>query len=302
MTAARLLLLPFVWLCAFSAAAQSVATPSGMQIMQEVQRRHLLDKSIYEELTLILTDRLGNRDTRNLRRYSKTDGAGNTRFLLLFDAPVEIHGVGLLAERDASGRTSIMVYLPADGHERMQPVDPGADGNIMGTDFSLEQMIGEQTQHHQYVLAGQQKSGNINYYLIDVYGTGENVATASPIRRHYVREDSYYITRTDYLDGDGHLLKQKTLHDLRQTGPESWRAGMVLMEDPVGQHSTLLKIKRTIFSSEYVPEEVFTRDWLYRNQPPVIAAKADDAMVAPGMIEPAVTPDHPRPATGPEGP
>lgn len=300
MSAVRLLLLPFVCLCAFSAAAQPADAPTGPQIMQEVQRRYLLDKSIYEELILILTDRLGQRDTRNLRRYSKTDGTGNTRFLLLFDTPAEVRGVGLLAERAASGRTSIRVYLPADGREYMQPFDTGVDGNLMGTDFSLEQMIGEQAQHYQYVLAGQQKMGNINHYRVDVYRAGDNVAMARPIRRHYVREDGYYITRTDYLDNDGRLLKQKTLHDLRQTGPGSWQAGMVLMEDPVAQHSTLMKIKRTIFSSEYVPDEVFTRDWLYRNQPPALAAEVDDMTAAPAMIEP--TPDAERPAAGPGKP
>ncbi|MFM8270462.1 MAG: hypothetical protein ACKN9V_09770, partial [Pseudomonadota bacterium] len=84
-------------------AAQSVELPTGPEVMQEVQRRHQLGASIYEELTLILTDRLGNRDTRNLRRYYHMDRDGNTRFLVLFDTPEEVRGVALLVRRDAAG-------------------------------------------------------------------------------------------------------------------------------------------------------------------------------------------------------
>ncbi len=291
MSVIRYLLLTLLWLFICRVSAQPADVPTGTQIMQEVQRRYQLQTNIYEELTVILTDRLGNRDTRNMRRYSRTDVAGNTKFLLMFDTPVDVHGVALLANRDSAGQTSVMIYLPATGRQEMQQIDPGPDGNIISTDFSLEQMIGEQPQQYQYVLAGQQKTSNINYYLVDVYAADSNVASNRPTRRHYVRQDGYFITRTDYLDPDGHLLKQKTLYDLKQTGPESWRAGMVLMENLAEDHRTLLKINRAIFSDEYVPDEVFTFDWLYRNQPPMKSVQAIEAEVDPGLIDPAVEPE-----------
>ena len=271
--------------------AQTAQVPTGTEIMQEVQRRHLLGTSIYEELTLILTDRLGNRDTRNLRRYYRSDNTGHTGLLLLFDTPAEVYGVALLASRDSGGETDLAVYLPASGKTEMQQIDPGPEGTLMGTDFTLEQMIGEQMTSWQYVLSGQIKIGNINHYILDVYAAGSNIATTRPVRRHYVRDDSYYISRTDFLDGDGRLQKQRTLYDLRQTGPESWRAGMVMMEDLVEQHTSLLKVNRTIFSDEFVPEEVFTREWLYHNQPPVVLADTQDEQVENPLIEPAVSPE-----------
>ncbi len=271
--------------------AQTAQAPTGTEIMQEVQRRHLLGTSIYEELTLILTDRLGNRDTRNLRRYYRSDNTGNTRLLLLFDTPAEVYGVALLASRDPGGETNLAVYLPASGKTGMQQIDPGPGGTLMGTDFTLEQMIGEQMTAWQYVLAGQIKIGNISHYILDVYAADSNIATTRPVRRHFVRDDTYYISRTDFLDGDGRLQKQRTLYDLRQTGPESWRAGMVMMENLAEHHSTLLKVNRTIFSDEYVPEEVFTREWLYHNQPPAVLADRLDEQVENPLIEPAISPE-----------
>jgi Outer membrane lipoprotein-sorting protein len=271
--------------------AQTAQTPTGTEIMQEVQRRHLLGASIYEEVTLILTDRFANRDTRNLRRYYRSDNTGNARLLLLFDTPAEVRGVALLASRAPDGATNLAVYLPASGKTEMQQIDPGPEGTLLGTDFTLEQMLGEQMTSWQYVLAGQIKIGNINHYILDVYAAGSNITTTRPVRRHYVRADSYYISRTDFMDNDGRLQKQRTLYDLRQTGPESWRAGMVIMENLAEHHSTLLKVNRTIFSDEYVPDEVFTREWLYHNQPPAVLADTLDEQVENPLIEPAISPE-----------
>lgn len=286
-----------VWMLAGNSMAQTPGL-TGTQIMQQVLQRHQSVATVYEELTLIMTDRLGNRDTRNLRRYSRTDMSGNTRFLLVYDTPVEVRGVALLVHRDVSGQITMAVYLPATGRAEMQQIDAGPDGLLAGTDFSFEQMIGEPPGRYQYILSGQRKLANINHYLIDVYLAGVNIATSRPLRRHYVREDSYYISQTDYLDQNGRLVKQKTLHDLRQDGPQAWHAGMVLMENFEDEHRTLLKINRTIFSEEFVPDVIFTPDWVFLNQPPLILTESTDVTVDNGLIEPVSSAEPQQPFSG----
>jgi hypothetical protein len=49
-----------------------------------------------------------------------------------------------------------------------------------------------------------------------------------------------------------------------------WRANMVLMENRLDDHRTVIKIDRRVFSADYVPEEVFTRQWLLANHPPLL--------------------------------
>lgn len=256
--------------------AQSADVLTGAQIMQEVQQRNSRQNPVYEEQTVILTDQSGNRDTRNVRSYIHTDKSGNTRYLLIFDTPVDVHGVALLANRSTTGQVSVNLYLPATGKEQMQSYDPGAEGNLVSTDFSLEQLLGDPIEQYQYVLAGQQKTGVITHYLVDVYRNGVNVATTRPLHRHYVRQDSFFITRTDYFDAAGKLQKQKTLFDLKQTGGGSWHAGMILMQDRVTNHTTLIKNNKTVFSVDYVPDEVFSNEWLYRNQPPIVAVQTGE--------------------------
>ena len=70
-----------------AAAMASDARLSGIQIMEEVYRRHEQFPYIYEEQVMILIDSAGNRDTRKLRRYSRLDSRDSGHYLLLFDDP-----------------------------------------------------------------------------------------------------------------------------------------------------------------------------------------------------------------------
>ena len=45
-----------------------------------------------------------------------------------------------------------------------------------------------------------------------------------------------------------------------------WRANMMLMENMKTRHQTLIKIERRVFSRDYVPESLFTLQWLIDNQ------------------------------------
>jgi hypothetical protein len=278
--------------------AQPADGMSGLQIMEEVQRRHYFDSNVYEEQSIILIDDMGNRDTRALRRYSKTDASGNVKYLLLFDSPAEVNGVALLATRDAHGGVDARLYLPAHGGDVLNSRFSGSEDNVLGMDFSFDELMGEFLQDYQFVRREQRKIENIQYYLVDVYRKDADIAVSNPIRRHYVRADNYYITRTDYLDRYGRLIKQQTLHDLLPLARDSWRAGMILMEDLRENHSTLVKVNRRIFSEEYVPDEVFTINWLYQNQPPLdLEPPAGNEELEGGMIGMSSGPVPVRPVT-----
>ena len=88
---------------------------TGRRIMEEVFKRHELFPYVYEKQTLIMTDSAGNRDVREMRRFSRAERDGTVKYLLVFDNPVEIRGVALLAIRQPSGQGESKIYLPAFG-------------------------------------------------------------------------------------------------------------------------------------------------------------------------------------------
>ena len=245
---------------------------SGLEIMQEVHKRHQQFAFIYEEQSMVMIDRNGDRDTRKVKRYSRVEDDGTVKFLLVFESPVEIKGVALLASRDASGRTKKYVYLPAFGEQLIESMSSGLDGKFLGTDFSIESITGEVLDDYIYVRRADKKINETKYFMIDVYRREEVFAEnmlpdEQAIRRHSVSKNNFYITKTEYFDKQGRVFKKQSHHDLRPVDGRMWRADMILMEDSKEQHRSLIKIDRRVFSRDYVSADIFTADWLFKNHP-----------------------------------
>jgi len=262
--------------------SESFDDATGLEIMQEIHKRHQQYAFIYEEQSMVMIDRNGDRDTRSVKRYSRVEDDGTVKFLLLFDSPDEISGVALLASRDASGNTKKYVYLPAFGEQLIESVSSGLDGKFLGTDFSIESLTGEVLDDYVYVRRLDKKINEAEYFVIDVYRVKEEFAEnmlptdKQAIRRHSVSKNNFYITKTEYFDNQGRVYKEQTHHDLRPVDGEMWRADMILMEDSKEHHRSLIKINRRVFSQDYVSTEIFTKDWLFKNYPFISTPDNDD--------------------------
>jgi hypothetical protein len=261
----------FILLTASLFTEESVALinseTSGAEIMEEVQKRHQQFPYIYEEQSMVMEDRHGDRDTRKARRYSRVEEDGSVKFLLLFDYPQEVKGVALLANRDAEGHTSKYIYLPALGERLIESTGEGSNDNFLGTDFSVENLTGEVLSEHYYVRQEDQEIEGIKYFVLDVYKADDAQEKKQILRRHFIRQDNLYITLTHHFDKQGRISRIQSHHDLKAVDNDMWRANMILMEDKRQEHQSLIKISRRVFSHDYVPAEVFTAEWLYEHYP-----------------------------------
>ncbi len=252
-------------------AEESVASinseTSGAEIMEEVQKRHQQFPYIYEEQSMVMEDRLGGRDTRIARRYSRVEEDGSVKFLLIFDYPREVKGVALLANRDPDGNTSKYIYLPAFGERLIESTGEGSNDNFLGTDFSVENLTGEVLSEHYYARRDDRTIDNIKYFILDAYKASDQMNEQQILRRHFIRQDNLYITLTHHFDKQGRVSRIQSHHDLKAVDGDMWRANMILMEDKRQEHQSLIKISRRVFSHDYVPEEIFTAEWLYKNYP-----------------------------------
>ncbi|HAK50902.1 MAG TPA: hypothetical protein DCM54_03220 [Gammaproteobacteria bacterium] len=258
------------------------AASTGRQVMDAVYERHQQYPYVYEEQSMVLIDRQGQRETRTLRRYSRAEATGDVNFLLLFDSPGEVEGVAMLAKREADGTVSQSVYLPAFGGSFVKSggeCNVACGDNFLGTDFTIESLTGEVLDDYEHVRQTDLYMGDVEYYVVDVHLPDEGL----PLRRHYVLKDSLYVSRTDHLDDLGRVRKRQTHHDLSPVHGDMWRANMMLMENHQDDHRTVIKIDRRVFSADYVPPQVFTRDWLLKNQPPLLRDEEfmEDEEVAP---------------------
>jgi hypothetical protein len=263
-------------------AAQAL---DGRAIMDEVLRRHEQFPYTLERQTLILVDAAGKRNTRKLRRLSRVESDGSLKFLLVFDNPPEVRGTALLATRNSGEALLSEMYLPAFG-----PVMIGASGDprgnrFLGTDFALEDLTAELSTDFRYRRGDDRELEGIPGFTVDAYPLDESISKATGYgrKRHFIRRDIFFVTRTDYFDRNDRLVKRQTRHDLKRVDGNMWRADMVLMEDYRQQHKTLLKTEQRIFSRDYVPPELFTAAALLEHRhlpgdgrPPVVREQAED--------------------------
>lgn len=247
-----------------SVYAENEPPLSGRQIMEEVYQRHEQFPYVYEEQIMILVDKAGNRDTRKLRRYSRMTGKNKVRYMLLFDDPPEVRGVGLLTIRLSAGETETSIYLPAYGPELISSIGQRESSNFLGTDFSVRDLMPEVLDDFRYQRQDDEVFNEVGYFVVDVYES--DPGSTHLLHRRYINQENFYITRTDTFDRHGRLHKRQTHHDLKFLGGSMWRANMIRMVDYKTEHESLIKIVRRIFSQDYVPENLFTLEWLVNNQ------------------------------------
>ncbi|MGK0397673.1 MAG: hypothetical protein ACJAYE_003704 [Candidatus Azotimanducaceae bacterium] len=260
------MIIAFLLLAHVSASATELqnSEASGRALMQQVYDTHQQYPYVYEEQSMVLIDREGNRETRKVKLYSRVESNLLQRILLLFDSPKDVKGVAVLAERNADGETRQAIYLPALGRGMIENSGESGDANFLGTDFSVENLTGERLEDYIYRRRRDELINDKMYSVIDVFGK-EADAEQTALRRHFISQENFYLTRTDYFDGLGRVRKRQSSHDMAQVLGNMWRANMMLMENLQNDHQTLIKVDRRVFSKDYVPSEVFTTEYLYAN-------------------------------------
>ncbi|MEM9304024.1 MAG: outer membrane lipoprotein-sorting protein [Pseudomonadota bacterium] len=244
----------------------------GRTLMETVYARHRQYPYVYEEQSMVLVDRNGQKDTRRLARYSRIDDDGVNHILLHFRFPREVQGVALLARRYPDGASDLRVFLPALGHHliatgALDPqVDARSEDHFLGTDFTIENLAGENLDDYRFERRRDARMTDLDYYVVDVFPRGASDA-ATPVRRHFILKDGVFITRTDHFGAGGKVRKRQSSHDLTVVNGDAWRANMLLMEDLERFHRTVIKVDRRVFSPDYVPAEVFSAAWIYANAP-----------------------------------
>ncbi|MBF0471693.1 MAG: outer membrane lipoprotein-sorting protein [Gammaproteobacteria bacterium] len=240
----------------------------GKRLMEEALQRQQQSPWVYEEQTLILTDRQGEQNVRKQRLYIRAEADGSLKYLLRFTYPPEVEGVTLRIYRDGLGGIERQLYLPALG-QRMIP-NPGVHSGdtFFGSDFSVFDLSDEQIDEFSYLRSEDPPAAGLlgAKLVVDAFpATPTNPHPLYRKRRHYIDAEMLTITRTDYYDHVGRLAKRRSRHDLRPVGREGetrWRADMVLMENLLLNHRSLLKVEKRIYSQNYVPAEIFEPKWI----------------------------------------
>lgn len=243
--------------------APAYGAPDGAGIVDRALAHRSKACCIYQELTMILSDAAGERGLRRIRWYERREPDGGSRLLLVFVAPADVRGAAVLLTRDAPGAARGEIYLPALG--RPLGLVAGAAGAmpLVGSDFNLGDLLGEAPRNFVYAREADAEIDRSMHYVVRAAPADAAAQRAGGgLRRYYIRKGDYFLVRIDFHDAYGLLARRQSFRDPKQVEPGVWEAGMVLMEDFGERHRTLIKVERRVFSPEYVPPEIFSRQWL----------------------------------------
>jgi hypothetical protein len=239
------------------------AAPDGAGIMDRVRSHRPQACCIYQELTMIQSGPAGESGVRRVRWFERQEPDGSSRLLLVFVAPADVRGAAVLVARDPSGAARGEVHLPALGRPLGLAARTADALPLAGSGFRLSDLLGERPGDFAYAReADAEIDRSIHYVVRATPVEGARSRSGAGPRRHYVRKADHFLVRTDHLDAQGALARRQSFRDPRQVEPGVWQADMILMEDFGERHRTLLKVERRVFSPDYAPAEIFSRQWL----------------------------------------
>lgn len=246
-----------------AAPSGAFAAPDGAGIMDRVHSHRPLACCIYQELTMIESDPAGESGVRRIRWFERHEPGGGSRLLLVFVAPADVRGAAVLVTRDSSGAAQGEVHLPALGRPLGLAARTEAAMPLVGSGFRLADLLGEAPGDFTYAReADAEIDRSIHYVVRATPVEGARSRIGGGPRRHFVRKGDHYLVRTDHLDLQGAPARRQSFRDPRQVEPGVWQADMILMEEFGERHRTLLKVERRVFSPDYAPAEIFSRQWL----------------------------------------
>jgi hypothetical protein len=252
----------------FLAAATTsllAAEMTGKQVMEKQKELHRVKTELGVEI-MLLVDKSGGKEKRNVNRYAKEMEDDVNRYLVVFLSPADIRATALLTWENKDRGNDQWLYMPAT--KKMQRIAKGSKKNyFMGTDFTYEDMEPEDIENFTYTIL---KTETINRddkdqecWMIEAVPANKAKAKESGYsKRHLWIEKAYYSTlKADFFDRRKRLLKTQTSHKLHNVEGTVWRAKQTLMKHHQKNHKTLTVVtERKI--NKGIKDNVFTERFI----------------------------------------
>ncbi len=253
-------------------AVPSFADPSegeltGRQIMEKQKELHKVS-SEFESQKMVLVDKSGTKETRDVRRYIQEQEETDVfRSLIVFLQPPDIKGTALLNWQHKDQSDDQWLYLPAQG--KMQRIAKGGGRNyFMGTDFTYEDMQSEEFDDYTYTLLREEPIADEgDCYVVEALPATKEKQRGSGYSKRimWLRKDIFITVKVEFYDRRKKLIKTQTNSAFENVKGTIWRAKKTLMDNIKVQHKTaIMVVKRTV--NEEIPAKTFTERFILKGE------------------------------------
>ena len=202
--------------------APVTSAQTAREIFEEVNRRQRLVTSQRAEIDIEVTDDEGQRQTNSLVLFTKL-GENSVKSLVVFTAPEDVRGTGLLTIQTPSEDTQLL-YLP--GMNRIQRIDSAErTERLGGSDFTFEDISPRDPDD----------------YNLELFRTFEEAwiirVTPKPFANSaygllvfVIDRETYTVQRMDAYERPGERLKHVVASNFVEIQPSVWQANRIVME------------------------------------------------------------------------
>ncbi|MDA8125266.1 MAG: outer membrane lipoprotein-sorting protein [Deltaproteobacteria bacterium] len=232
-----------VVLSLIAASFASAAEMTGKQIMETQKERHKVKTEIGAE-NMLLMDKDGGKENRQLKRYAKEVEKDLHRYLVVFLSPGDIRGTALRTWENKSGENDQWLYLPASKKE--QRIAKSSKKNyFMGTDLTYEDMEPEDLDNFTYNLLRTENfsaDGKAqSCYVVEAIPANDAKKQESGYSKRIMWIENVNLTtlKTEFYDRRDKLQKVQTNHEFANVGGTVWRPKKSLMDNKEKNHKTV---------------------------------------------------------------
>ena len=227
------LLLPLMLTLAWTAQAE---TAEQVAIRADENLRNYGDLQVNLEMVLISPS--GETARRALRVRSREAGDSTDQTLMVFEAPRDVAGSGLLSHNRATGEDEQWLYLPT--LKRIKQIGArNKSGPFMGSEFAYEDIVTPFWQKFSYRDLTETTLGDMPVYRLERIPKDEYSGYTRQLV--WIDKAQHLIRRIEYYDRRNNLLKTYTASDFQQHPGGHWRPGeMLMVNHQTGKQTRLL--------------------------------------------------------------
>lgn len=246
------------------ALSVSSQTLTGEQIIQkELATFYQAGKDFQAKVAMRLVNPQGGQRERAMNMW-RINGAGDDqRYLITFEAPADVRGMGFLVWKYAKKEDDRWLYFPALKAVKRVAADDKRS-SFVGSDFTYEDISGRDLDEEQHALLRQESLGDRPAYAVE---SKPKAAATYAKRISWVDRERWLPLKEEYYDADGKLQRTFKAEKVEEIGGH-WTVTTRSMVNALTGHRTEVAFKSIRYDAG-LSDELFNERTL-RN-PPALA-------------------------------
>nr|VFK51359.1 MAG: Protein of unknown function (DUF1329) [Candidatus Kentron sp. TUN] len=198
----------------------------GLSIAIEADRRDTGWKDQQANMTMVLSNRQGEKSTRSIRiRGLEIIGDGDKSYTL-FDTPKDVQGTAFLSYTHATKPDDQWLYMPA--LKRVKRISSAnKSGPFMGSEFAYEDLSSQEVEKYTYKWLRDEILDGRKTFVIERYPVYKYSGYTRQIV--WIDKNMYQPLKIEFFDRKNALMKVYTAHDYKKYLGKYWRPNRAKM-------------------------------------------------------------------------